>query len=844
MLQLRQHHLWFASLSLVLICVTAQKLAAQTSNQVIRLREGENLQLQQQFDQALIANPRVAWVEDNGRLQALLAGNTVIHLLHQGNIIETYWCIVEPDLSRPTQIARASTFERPSHTPYFLYDLRSGLYGRRGQKSKLASWRQRMLYHQPVAEGYLEIDESITKTPGEDWQHLLGEARYADAYNQINVGDVVSPLPVWLGGDLIRGGAIQRRQGRLTFIAAGGSAWSDQEIWQGPLAHYGGALRMALTNESYVEAALAGFDRSIEQNFAEPMQDAIVAYAGGLFGQQQGQGGEIRLGVANLGDYELHSQFWRRGNRLDWQAAATHQQGSLLQPGLNITDNSTTLAAQTGFFWTTRQRSSTGLDSSFSSTGTRLNLAMAHNSRIGANSGLSVSATRGLVVAKNERVPWSLGSSATYSNIANLAVYAGLSQTSTPNTAMLFLSGANADIDAASFLRLHSGISWRQPLDPDDPLVEPQQLDVVAGGTLAAFFGGLDANIAYVRSIETQTALLRPTVQISVYPLEHHRLGANFASEHHLSRGTVTWAAQFSYTLSVDAWTLTGGIFETFERGDIRGRVYEDVNANSLYDRGIDKPFTGAVLIIDDHIQVTTNQDGEYFVSNLRAGLHQIQIQRDSYPERSRLTTPPAQTFLVDGVVPSVDFGFTRSATIYLIFINDLNLNGHVDHGEPGVPGVQINLTGPGGKYQGSSSFDGLVQIAGVIPGHYTLEWDARSLPPDYTVTSGATTTFDVTELELKNIAISLAANRGVKVFVFRDRNKNGVYDNNESVVRGAAIELAGKRSSTDEQGRALLRNLPAGQYELRVTATNQQTVLSVFLPTEPSLANYEIALP
>jgi hypothetical protein len=65
--------------------------------------------------------------------------------------------------------------------------------------------------------------------------------------------------------------------------------------------------------------------------------------------------------------------------------------------------------------------------------------------------------------------------------------------------------------------------------------------------------------------------------------------------------------------------------------GEIRGRVFVDLNRNGLFDAS-DKPLAGVVLRLDDGFVVETDGSGLYRFPNVASGEHRLSLDPASFP--------------------------------------------------------------------------------------------------------------------------------------------------------------------------------------------------------------------
>jgi DNA-directed RNA polymerase II subunit RPB1 len=200
----------------------------------------------------------------------------------------------------------------------------------------------------------------------------------------------------------------------------------------------------------------------------------------------------------------------------------------------------------------------------------------------------------------------------------------------------------------------------------------------------------------------------------------------------------------------------------------------------------------------------------------------------------------------------------------------DSNRNGRQDSGEPGIPGVVLDITGPDGQpvtgvdglpvgpqttdANGHYSFDGLPVLADGQ--HYTVSIDqdaSKTALAPYTPTTagvgdraGDSSTWTaqsegLTEdgqrdstLDFGFVTKTYAI--GDKVWI--DTNKNGVQDGGEPPLAGVKVTLrdaTGKTvatTTTDANGRYKFDNLPGGTYQVRFQLTPDQAAKYTFTST------------
>ena len=148
-----------------------------------------------------------------------------------------------------------------------------------------------------------------------------------------------------------------------------------------------------------------------------------------------------------------------------------------------------------------------------------------------------------------------------------------------------------------------------------------------------------------------------------------------------------------------------GLVFGNFQLVTFAGTVYNDLNGDGSIDPG-DPGLQGwTVNLLDaagNLVATTTSAaDGTYSFANLGPGhLH----RRGGHPDRlvSRPSRSPPGTYTVQAISSSnpsgLDFGNFQLVNVTGEVYNDLNGNGNIDPGEPGLQGWTVNLLDPAGN--------------------------------------------------------------------------------------------------------------------------------------------------
>ena len=154
------------------------------------------------------------------------------------------------------------------------------------------------------------------------------------------------------------------------------------------------------------------------------------------------------------------------------------------------------------------------------------------------------------------------------------------------------------------------------------------------------------------------------------------------------------------------------------------------------------------------------------------------------------------------------DAGIAQLASIGDFVWHDLNGNGQQDSGEPGIPGVQVNLFRSNGAFLASkfTDFAGKYMFDNVVPGNVYVEFKSPAgyertftnrgndnTDSDMDGTNGTGTT-SATNLAPGEIELSIDAGyyKCVPIgdLVWYDINKNDVWNTNENGINGLKVNL------------------------------------------------------
>ena len=310
--------------------------------------------------------------------------------------------------------------------------------------------------------------------------------------------------------------------------------------------------------------------------------------------------------------------------------------------------------------------------------------------------------------------------------------------------------------------------------------------------------------------------------------------------------GTVSGVMVMSGTMRTD---LDFGFVSGIGIGDF---VWEDLNANGIQDAGepgipgITLSLSGTASDGSPVAQTTvTGPGGNYFFTGIYPGTYTItvSIPTDLTPTRSMAGSNQdldsnlsensnTWSFTVASVAPiqNLDFGLVRMGSVGDLVWEDLNCDGVLESGEPGIEGMEIRITGVdlfGTIINRSTTTDasGHYLFSGLKPGSYLLDF---IVPQGYELSSA---TINVAEIQsgqnLLNLDAPVFRRAVVGDFVWNDLNSNGAQDPGEPGIEGVPVTLTNLSFPgmppvtvvTDAAGYYMASGLKPGTYSIHFEA-------------------------
>jgi hypothetical protein len=269
------------------------------------------------------------------------------------------------------------------------------------------------------------------------------------------------------------------------------------------------------------------------------------------------------------------------------------------------------------------------------------------------------------------------------------------------------------------------------------------------------------------------------------------------------------------------------------EFGSIGGMVWNDENGDGIMDE-TEAGVEGAVIELYSEamnaVTATSGADGTYLFEGLPAGFYSVTLQPGEGTEPT--TSPLIYVVLVmeDGSVTSflaANFGVMDSAPTGMIkglVWNDLNGDGVVDDGEPGVEGITVNLSGDA-EASTTTLSDGTFGFKGLSQGSYEVVsvgpdgWVLTTPSPIQVVLESDDAVFNEASFGWMEESNEVGSIGGM---VFDDLNGDGILDDGELGIAGVEVTLSGAGAgtfTTDASGFYAFNDLAAGVYTVDCAA-------------------------
>jgi hypothetical protein len=180
-----------------------------------------------------------------------------------------------------------------------------------------------------------------------------------------------------------------------------------------------------------------------------------------------------------------------------------------------------------------------------------------------------------------------------------------------------------------------------------------------------------------------------------------------------------------------------------------------------------------------------------------------------------------------------VNFGIVNFSRVQGNVFNDYLVNGDRQPDAPPIPGVRLMLTSGELSRDVMTDSSGDFEFDEINPGEYKLALDPATIPPNFIGPSASRDlSIGPNSTVVEDFPLQALRSISGRVLVQTTPKAGGSQPALRPVV-GAKIALAGRVVNTDEQGRFLLRNLPAGHWVLETVAWSSAPA-AVKMPSGP----------
>ena len=255
-----------------------------------------------------------------------------------------------------------------------------------------------------------------------------------------------------------------------------------------------------------------------------------------------------------------------------------------------------------------------------------------------------------------------------------------------------------------------------------------------------------------------------------------------------------------TFTVTVTAGAVVSGLqFGNFQDINVSGEVYNDLSGNGTLVPG-DPGLPGWTVDLFDSngdllATTVTDANGDYSFSDLGPGTYTVEEEIIPGWAQTAPAPPGTYTFTAGSGVnqAGLNFGDFESVTYTGTVYNDLNGNGTLDPGDPGLQGWTVELLDSSGNIVATttSAADGSYSFADVAPGAYTIEeinqtgWFQTEPQHPFFYSVVATSGSSQSGLNFGNFQLV-----DVTGEVYNDLNGNGNLDPGEPGLQGWTVNL------------------------------------------------------
>ena len=269
----------------------------------------------------------------------------------------------------------------------------------------------------------------------------------------------------------------------------------------------------------------------------------------------------------------------------------------------------------------------------------------------------------------------------------------------------------------------------------------------------------------------------------------------------------------------------------------IEGRVFRDSNINGAYNIG-EAGIPGIEVRLDDGQVAVTDEQGRYKFNSVSPDQHEVSIALTQFRNPVRMTTRgEAEVDLIQQHIVVANFGILDFARLMGNVYNDLRFENRRQPDSRGMQDLELQLDDGKEVRKIQTGGAGDFEVDNLPPGDYKLSLDPASIPANY-VATGDTFTVHVSPvstvvqdiplralrsisgqvlLKMKSNIDSVPLSRGKKASSTPASEEDPKQDFKLVPISGVEITAGPATATTDNEGKFLLRNLPAGELNVAV---------------------------
>jgi hypothetical protein len=242
----------------------------------------------------------------------------------------------------------------------------------------------------------------------------------------------------------------------------------------------------------------------------------------------------------------------------------------------------------------------------------------------------------------------------------------------------------------------------------------------------------------------------------------------------------------------------------------VQGRVFRDLNVDGIPDES-EPGLPGLTVRLNNGRTTRTDVRGCFEFDGLSPGEYRLVLPLEQLGSGVRLTTPIERDLrLYEHRIEQVNFGVVNFSRLIGAVFNDYALDGVRQADALGLRKVALTIEGQGVDRRIATDGAGEFEVDDLAPGSYRISIDLATLPANYEP-AVATVAVDLAPSSTTTVSMAVRALRSIAGGVFLRASNGSLIP-----LRGIRVRAHASEALTDDDGRFMIRNLPAG--ELTVT--------------------------